>query len=211
MWNPQRVLTSQLIYEDALCEVHQTVVGSFENNVYILRDRQSGEALLIDAADEHDYLLELSGELGVNFVVETHGHHDHIQAIPAMRAAGIEVAVAPQDADMLPSYDLTLDDDIAIMVGKLEVKTIATPGHTPGSMCFSVPGTPLLFSGDTLFPGGPGNTTFEGGDFPTIIESINSRLFEVFEPGTLVLPGHGLATTIGHERPHLEEWVSRGW
>ena len=211
MWNPQKVLQCDLIYEDAACEVHQTVVGAFENNVYILRCRSTGDALLIDAADEHDYLLSLSRQLGVNFVVETHGHHDHIQAIPAFREAGIEVAVAPQDAAMLPSYDLTLDDDVAIVVGRLEMKTIATPGHTPGSMCFSVPGTPLLFSGDTLFPGGPGNTSFEGGDFGTIIGSIDERLFGAFAPETIVLPGHGTATTIGEERPHLDEWVSRGW
>jgi glyoxylase-like metal-dependent hydrolase (beta-lactamase superfamily II) len=201
----------ELIYQDSRCEVHQTVVGPFKNNVYILRCRQSGEALLIDAADEGGYLLELAGRLGVRSVVETHGHHDHIQAIPAMREAGLEVAVAPEDAAMLPSYDLTLDDDRALVVGRLELRTIATPGHTPGSMCFSVVGTKLLFSGDTLFPGGPGNTSFEHSDFSTIISSIDRRLFAVFDPETLVLPGHGAATTIGEERPHLDEWAARGW
>jgi glyoxylase-like metal-dependent hydrolase (beta-lactamase superfamily II) len=90
------------------------------------------------------------------------------------------------------------------------ITTRATPGHTPGSMCFQLEGTPLLFSGDTLFPGGPGNTSFEGGDFPTIIEAIDRRLF-TRPADTLVLPGHGNWTTIGAERPHLQEWVDRGW
>jgi glyoxylase-like metal-dependent hydrolase (beta-lactamase superfamily II) len=203
--------TSELIYEDALCEVHATVVGGFDNNVYVVRCRSTGEALLIDAADEHEYLLELAHSLGVGFVVETHGHHDHIQAVPAMREAGLEVAVAQADAAMLPSYDLIIGDDEAIQVGRLEVTTIATPGHTPGSTCFTVRGTPLLFSGDTLFPGGPGGTKFEGGDFATIIDSIEHRLFQPFAPETVVLPGHGVATTIGAERPHLDEWIERGW
>ena len=112
---------------------------------------------------------------------------------------------------MLPSYDLLLEDDTVIEVGDMRLRTIATPGHTPGSMCFSVEGTPLLFSGDTLFPGGPGNTKFEGGDFPTIIRSIEDRLFSRFGADTVVLPGHGDDTTIGTERPHLQEWVDRGW
>ena len=205
------MLTSELIYEDAAAEVHQTVVGPFENNVYIVRCRQSGEAVLIDAADEHEYLLELSKRLGVTKVLETHGHHDHIQAVPAMREAGIEVLVAPGDADMLPSYDLVLDDDRGFKVGKLELVTIATPGHTPGSMCFALSGTPLLFSGDTLFPGGPGATRFDHSSFDDIITSISTRLFEPFSGETSVLPGHGVATTIGAERPHLGEWVERGW
>jgi glyoxylase-like metal-dependent hydrolase (beta-lactamase superfamily II) len=98
-----------------------------------------------------------------------------------------------------------------IEVGQLRIETIATPGHTPGSMCFFVRGTPLLFSGDTLFPGGPGATKFPGGDFDAIITSIGERLFARFGPQTLVLPGHGADTTIGAERPHLQEWVDRGW
>jgi glyoxylase-like metal-dependent hydrolase (beta-lactamase superfamily II) len=85
-----------------------------------------------------------------------------------------------------------------------------TPGHTPGSICFRLEGTPVVFSGDTLFPGGPGNTTFPGGDFATIIRSIEDRLFSL-PADTVVLPGHGADTTIGDERPHLQEWVERGW
>ena len=199
------------IWEDATCEVHRTVVGPMDNDVYVVRCRRTGEALLVDAANEHELLLDVAQRLGVRQVVETHGHWDHIQAVPAVREAGIAVAVTPEDAGMLPSYDLLLDDDSVVEVGRLRVHTIATPGHTPGSMCFAVEGTPLLLSGDTLFPGGPGNTSFPGGDFPTIIHSIERRLFARFGPDTVVLPGHGAATTIGSEAPRLQEWVDRGW
>jgi glyoxylase-like metal-dependent hydrolase (beta-lactamase superfamily II) len=199
------------IWEDAACELHRMVVGPVENNVYVLRCRRTGEAMLVDAANEHEALLEVCQRLGVNQVVETHGHWDHIQAVPAVREAGISVSVTAADAGMLPSYDLIIEDDAVLEVGKLRVRTIATPGHTPGSICFAVEGTPLLLTGDTLFPGGPGNTKFEGGDFPTIIRSIEDRLFGRFDAQTMVLPGHGSATTIGAESPSLQEWVDRGW
>jgi glyoxylase-like metal-dependent hydrolase (beta-lactamase superfamily II) len=205
------VTAVERIWEDATCEVHRTVVGPMENNVYVVRCRRSGDALLVDAANEHDHLLEVCRTLGVRRVVETHGHWDHIQAVPAIRDAGYEVAVTQQDAGMLPSYDQLLEDDAVVEVGRLRVRTIATPGHTPGSMCFAVEGTPLLLSGDTLFPGGPGNTSFDGGDFPTIINSIERRLFARFGSDTVVLPGHGASTTIGSESPHLQEWIDRGW
>jgi len=198
-------------YEDTIAEVHKVVVGPMDNNVYVVRCRQTGDAVLVDAANEHEQLLELCKSLGVRQVVETHGHWDHIQAVPAIRDAGYAVAVTAADAGMLPSYDLILDDDSVIEIGNLRIRTIATPGHTPGSMCFAVEGTPILLSGDTLFPGGAGNTKFEGGDFPTIIESIESRLFKAFDANTIVLPGHGDRTTIGTEQPHLQEWVDRGW
>ena len=198
-------------YQDAVVEVHRVVVGPVENNVYIVRCRSTGESLLIDAANEHDRLLDLCRALDVRQVVETHGHWDHIQAVEAVRNAGIDVAVTQADAGMLPSYDQILEDRSTLEVGRLRIATIATPGHTPGSMCFAVEGTPLLFTGDTLFPGGPGNTSFENADFATIINSIERRLFAEFGPDTLVLPGHGAGTTIGTETPHLGEWVERGW
>ncbi|HUO47270.1 MAG TPA: MBL fold metallo-hydrolase [Acidimicrobiales bacterium] len=200
-----------LHYEDTLVEVHRVVVGPVDNNVHVVRCRQSGEAVLIDAANEHELLLQLCRDLGVQRVIETHGHWDHIQAVPEVRDAGYEVAVTAADAEMLPSYDLVLEDDQVLEVGRLRLRTIATPGHTPGSICFAVEGTPLLFSGDTLFPGGPGATKFPGGDFPTIITSIEDRIFRAFGDDTLVLPGHGSDTTVGTERPHLQEWVDRGW
>ena len=196
---------------DERAEIHRIVVGDYENNVFVLRCRQTGESVLIDAANEHDKLLELCRALGVRSVLETHGHLAHQPAVPAVREAGYRVAVTADDAAMLPSYDDILEDESVIQIGRLRLHTICTPGHTPGSICFSLEDSPVLFSGDTLFPGGPGATTFDGGDFAAIIESIDRRLFAWIDPGTIVMPGHGLDTTIGAERPRLDEWVARGW
>jgi glyoxylase-like metal-dependent hydrolase (beta-lactamase superfamily II) len=205
------VVATVIDYQDTAVEVHRLVVGPVDNNVYILRCRSTGQSLLIDAANEHDKLLDLCSALNVRQVVETHGHWDHIQAVPAVRDAGYEVGVTGADAAMLPSYDFVLEDDTVIEVGALRLRTILTPGHTPGSMCFRLEGSPVLFSGDTLFPGGPGATKFPGGDFSKIIRSIEDRLFAALPAETIVLPGHGTDTTIGEERPHLQEWIDRGW
>jgi glyoxylase-like metal-dependent hydrolase (beta-lactamase superfamily II) len=199
-----------LHWSDTDVEVHKVVVGPYENNVFVLRCRQTGDAVLLDAANEHDRLLELCQRLGVRTVLETHGHWDHIQAVPQLRDAGYSVHVTAGDAAMLPSYDELLEDDTVIQVGRQRLRTIATPGHTPGSICFRLEGKPVLFSGDTLFPGGPGNTKTDLGDFDTIIESIDRRLFTL-PADTLVLPGHGDDTTIAAERPQLQAWIDRGW
>jgi len=199
-----------LHYKDTQAEIHKVVVGPMDNNVFVLRCRETGDAVLLDAANEHELLLELCQTLGVREVLETHGHWDHIQAVPHIRDAGYSVHVTQQDAHMLDSYDQILEDDSVIQVGRLRLHTIHTPGHTPGSMSFQIEGLPVVFSGDTLFPGGPGGTGFEGGDFDEIIRSIDRRLFTL-APDTLVLPGHGDDTTIGNERPHLDEWADRGW
>ena len=203
-------MADTLIWEATGVEIHQVVVGPVDNNVLVLRCTETGEAVLLDAANEHERLLELCERLGVRRVLETHGHWDHIQAVPQLRDAGYSVGVTAQDAAMLPSYDEVIDDDDVVEVGRLRLHTIHTPGHTPGSMCFLLEDRPILFSGDTLFPGGPGNTSYEGGDFATIIESVDRRLFTL-PADTIVLPGHGDRTTIGNERPHLQEWVDRGW
>ena len=197
---------------DSRLEIHRLVVGPYENNVFVLRCRETGEAALIDAANEHDKLLELCERLGVRRVLETHGHWDHIQAVPAMREAGYEVAVTQKDAPRLADvgYDVSIDDAEVIEVGRLRLQAIHNPGHTPGSVSFKVEDAPILFTGDTLFPGGPGNTKFEGGDFATIIDSIDNKLL-TFPAETVILPGHGVDSTIGAERPHLQEWVDRGW
>jgi len=200
----------RLHWSGAGAEVHSLVVGPIDNNVFIVRCTRTGEAVLLDAANEHDHLLGLCRDLGVRRVLQTHGHWDHIQAVPALRDAGYDVAVAAADATRLPSYDSLLEDDSVIEVGDLRLRTMATPGHTPGSMCFLLEGTPLLLSGDTLFPGGPGRTDLPGGDFGTILASLDERLLPL-PAETMVLPGHGADTTIGTERPHLQEWADRGW
>ncbi len=203
-------ISRTLHWSDTDAEVHKVVVGPYDNNVFVVRCRHTGASVMLDAANEHELLLDLCRTLGVRTVLETHGHWDHIQAIPQVRDAGYEVGVTPEDAAMLPSYDYLLEDDTMIEVGNLRLHTITTPGHTKGSISFRLVDKPVLFTGDTLFPGGPGATGYEGGDFGTIIESIDRRLF-VLPPETLVLPGHGDDTTIGSERPHLQEWVDRGW
>ena len=201
-----------LHWADSRLEIHRVVVGPYANNVFVLRCRETGEATLIDAANEHEQLLELCQRLGVRRVLETHGHWDHIQAVPAIREAGYEVAVTAADAPMLKDvgYDVFIDDAEIIEVGRLRLTAIHNPGHTPGSVSFLVEGAPLVFTGDTLFPGGPGNTKFEGGDFATIIDSIDNKLFTL-PAHTILMPGHGVSSTIGAERPHLQEWVDRGW
>ncbi|MEZ5219011.1 MAG: MBL fold metallo-hydrolase [Ilumatobacteraceae bacterium] len=203
---------STLHWSDANLEVHKLVVGPYDNNVFVVRCRQTGDAVLIDAANEHEKLLELCTNLGVRRVLRTHGHWDHIQAVPALREAGYEVAVTQKDAPRLAEvgYDVFLDDAEVIEVGRLRLHAIHNPGHTPGSISFKVEGAPLLFTGDTPFPGGPGNTSFEGGDFQTIIHSIDTKLFP-FPEDTVILPGHGDDSSIGVERPHLQEWIDRGW
>lgn len=200
-----------LHWSDEQTEIHKVVVGPMDNNVFVLRCRATGEAVLLDAANEHERLLDLCRALDVRTVLETHGHWDHIQAVPAVRDAGYQVGITAQDAEMLDAYDFVLQPESVISVGRLRLHTIFTPGHTPGSMCFRVEGSPVLFSGDTLFPGGPGNTSFPGGDFDTIIRSIDEKLFSALGADTVVMPGHGDDTTIGAERPHLQEWVDRGW
>ena len=197
-------------FADSGITVEKLVVGPFENNVYVVRCTRSGDAVIVDAANEHDLLLEVSRATGVRRVLTTHGHWDHVQAVTALRDAGIDVGVAAADADMLPGYDFVIGDDDVISVGDLRIRAIHNPGHTPGSTSFLVEGHPLLLTGDTLFPGGPGNTQGDATAFTEILTSIDRRLFTL--PGDLlVLPGHGLDTTLATERPHLDEWAARGW
>jgi glyoxylase-like metal-dependent hydrolase (beta-lactamase superfamily II) len=190
---------STLHYEDEQAEIHKLVVGPMDNNVFVLRCKQTGEAVLVDAANEHERLLELCRGLGVRRVLETHGHWDHIQAVPALREAGYEVAITSQDAPRLAEvgYDVFLDDAEVVEVGRLRLHAIHTPGHTPGSICLHLPEHDLLLSGDTLFAGSYGRYDLPGGD-PRLLRDSLRRLAAL--PGrTRVLPGHGPQTTIGDE------------
>ena len=196
--------------EDADVRIDKLVVGPFENNVFVVRCKRTGDAVLLDAANEHELLLEVCRATGVRRVLTTHGHWDHIQAVEAVRDAGIDVGIAADDAEMLPSYDFVIPDDEVYAVGDLRLRSIHTPGHTKGSTSFLLEGKPVVFTGDTLFPGGPGNTATAGASFDQIVDSIDRRLFTL-APDVLVLPGHGLDTTVDEERPHLQEWVDRGW
>jgi glyoxylase-like metal-dependent hydrolase (beta-lactamase superfamily II) len=192
-------------YEDTGVRVDKLIVGPFENNVFVVRCTSTGEAVIIDAANEHELLFDVARHWRT-----PRTHHARalgsIQAVTAMRDAGIDVGIATADADA-PGYDFVIGDDEVIAVGDLRFRTIHNPGHTPGSTSFLLEDHPLLFTGDTLFPGGPGNTATPEGNFP-IIEAIDRRLFTL-PADLLVLPGHGLDTTVGTERPHLQEWVDR--
>jgi glyoxylase-like metal-dependent hydrolase (beta-lactamase superfamily II) len=185
-------------------------VGAYDNNVYLLSDDKSGEALLIDPADEAPRIIQELDGLRLSHILVTHWHPDHVQALEAVREkTGAQFACHPLDEPRMPlSADQRLQDGQRLSFGDYELVALHTPGHTQGSVCFLA--GERLFTGDTLFPGGPGNTSGPDASFPTIIESLESKLFSL--PDEIqVLPGHGKPTTIGQERPHLEEWIARGW
>lgn len=188
--------------------VRKIRVGDLENNVYVLEDPATHDALLIDGCFEPDRILE--GAEGANIVgiVQTHGHFDHVQALSALKEK-LGVPVYAHDGEEYPvPLDQQLRHGQKIPFGTKEAKVLHTPGHTPGGVCLLV-GRHLV-SGDTLFPGGPGNTWGDATAFDVIIASIEQELF-VLPDDTAVYPGHGDDTTIGAEKPQLQEWIDRGW
>jgi glyoxylase-like metal-dependent hydrolase (beta-lactamase superfamily II) len=193
-------------------QYHTFSVGEMENNVYLVVCPITRDALLIDASDEADRLLEEAGRRRVHMrmILLTHGHPDHWGALGPLRDTwGVPVGVHLDDADMVPlTPNFALTDGQLIEVGTVALRVLHTPGHTPGSICLL--GDGVLFSGDTLFPGGPGATKPPLGDFPAIMRSLREKLFTLPD-STAVLPGHGKPTTIGQERPSLDEWEARGW
>jgi glyoxylase-like metal-dependent hydrolase (beta-lactamase superfamily II) len=192
-------------------------VGTFENVVYVVRDPDTREGYVIDAGWEPDTIADAVKDTRVKSILITHGHHDHHEGsrdqhgqLAALKEKlGVPVGIGAGDEGMFESPpDFSISDGQEFTFGKTTMRAVHTPGHTPGSTCYVVGN--LLFSGDTLFPGGPGNTKTSTGDFPTIIASIRDRLFTLPED-TVVYPGHGKGTTIGTEKPHLDEWAARGW
>jgi glyoxylase-like metal-dependent hydrolase (beta-lactamase superfamily II) len=189
--------------------VRKVTVGPYENNAYVVACRATRKAVLIDAAAEADRLVAECQDVEVEAILTTHGHLDHVGAARevADRLAG---PFRLHEAD-LPIAEMRSDEPLTegdLAVGELVLDVRHTPGHTPGSMCIVTEG--LVFSGDTLFPGGPGATRFAYSSFDEIIASLERRLFTL-DDATLVMPGHGLDTTIGTERPSLGAWVERGW
>jgi glyoxylase-like metal-dependent hydrolase (beta-lactamase superfamily II) len=197
-------------YADDRIVIKKLSVGEMDNNVYVIVDPTTNESVLVDAADEAERILAALAGTRVTAIWETHGDWDHIRALPPVKKAlGVPVAIHGADADSLPlDADLLLNDGDELAVGNLRFRVLHTPGHTAGGVCFYTPGH--LIAGDTLFPGGPGNTKREGGDFPLIVRMISEKLFTLPDE-TRVYPGHGRDTTIGAERPQLQEWIDRGW
>lgn len=193
-----------------LIEIRTIVVGTMENNVYVLVCQETREAVLVDAAGEAERILAAIAAVRVRYILQTHGHSDHVQALIALKdALRVPVGIHRDDAAMLPiPPDFLLSDGDRIAFGNRELLVLHTPGHTPGSVCFPI--GDQLISGDTLFPGGPGATASPLGNFPQIIESIRAKLFTLPDD-TVVLPGHGRSTTIGAEEPYLDDWIARGW
>jgi glyoxylase-like metal-dependent hydrolase (beta-lactamase superfamily II) len=192
-------------------EIRKLSVGEMDNNVYLLRDVAADRALLIDAADDPERILAEVGGTALDAIVTTHGHWDHHRALVAVaEATGATVIHHPDDEDQTPRRaDRPAEDGMTVRFGEASARLVHTPGHTPGSTCV-VLGDRHLFSGDTLFPGGPGNTFGSDEAFRTIMGSLRERLFTL-DDETHVYPGHGDDTTIGAERPHLDEWEARGW
>nr|WP_246422141.1 MBL fold metallo-hydrolase [Nocardiopsis mwathae] len=186
-----------------------------DNNAYLLRCRRTGDAVLIDAANEADRLLELVGDGGLQRVVTTHRHHDHWQALAeVVGTTGARTVAHPADAGELPvSVDEPVEHGQRIPVGECALEVIHLRGHTPGSIALRYDdphGCTHLFTGDSLFPGGVGKT-WAPEDFRSLIDDVDERVFAVLPDDTWVYPGHGKDTTLGAERPHLGEWRDRGW
>ncbi|MGW0832554.1 MBL fold metallo-hydrolase [Streptomyces prunicolor] len=186
-----------------------------DNNVWIIGD--DTEAVVIDAAHDADAIAEAVGDRRLVAVICTHAHNDHIDAAPELAdRTGATIWLHPDDLplwkqthpDRTPGGELA-DGQIMVVAG-VELTVLHTPGHAPGAVCLYAPALSALFSGDTLFAGGPGATGRSYSHFPTIVDSIRDRLLGL--PGdTVVYTGHGDTTTVGAEAPHLQEWIDRGF
>lgn len=192
--------------------VSKTSVGDLDNNVYLLTDVATNRALLIDAAADAERLADLIDDVDVEVILTTHGHRDHWQALaPIAAATGATTLLHPADTELVAvPVDADADDGAEVTFGGASVRLVHTPGHTPGGVC-ALLGDQVLFSGDTLFPGGPGGTHGDDEAFATIMTSLRDLLFAELGDDVVVHPGHGDSTTIGAQRPHLDEWADRGW
>jgi glyoxylase-like metal-dependent hydrolase (beta-lactamase superfamily II) len=193
-------------------------VGPMDNNAYLVTCSQTGETLLIDAANDPEILLELIERFApkLSLIVTSHQHFDHVQALEQVaKSTGAPTAAHQLDAEALPvTPDRILAHGDTVTIGELSFDVIHLTGHTPGSVALALvgadPDATHLFTGDCLFPGGVGKTWQEG-DFEKLLADVTSRVFDVYGDSTVVYPGHGDDTTLGAERPHLGEWKERGW
>jgi glyoxylase-like metal-dependent hydrolase (beta-lactamase superfamily II) len=196
--------------------ISKLAVSEMANNAYLLRDTATGESLLIDAAAEPAALLALIGNAPLRTVVTTHGHWDHHRALTDVVAAtGATTVAHAADAPDLPvSVERKVEHGDTVTVGEQTLEVIHLRGHTPGSIAlvWRGPGDAgvHVFTGDSLFPGGPGRTT-NPTDFTSLMDDLEERIFGRLDDDTWFYPGHGKDSTLGAERPHIPEWRSRGW
>ncbi|MCZ2805107.1 MBL fold metallo-hydrolase [Modestobacter sp. VKM Ac-2983] len=197
--------------------IRKLAVSEMANNVYLLTSTGTGESLLVDAAAEPAALLELIGDADVRTVVTTHGHWDHHRALPeVVRVTGAETVAHPADAADLPvPVTRPVQHGDTVSVGDQTLEVVHLRGHTPGSIALVWRGPEgagtHVFTGDSLFPGGVGNTQSDSARFTSLVDDVESRLFGELPDDSWVYPGHGSDTTIGAERPNLPEWRARGW
>ncbi|GAA0804023.1 hydrolase [Spirilliplanes yamanashiensis] len=190
-------------------------VGRMDNNAYLLTCRTTGEQLLIDAAADARRLLDLIGPAGLTTVVTTHRHRDHHGALSqVVTATGARSLAHADDAPEIPVVTSTLRDGDTVGVGDCALEVIHLVGHTPGSIALlyrDPAGAPHLFTGDSLFPGGVGNSFGDPAAFASMFRDVTTKLFDRLPDDTWFYPGHGKDSTLGTERPHLGEWRDRGW
>lgn len=188
-------------------------VGPMDNNAYLLRCRRTGEGLLVDAANEAPRLVQLVGA-ALATVVTTHRHADHWQALAqVVEATGARPVAHVDDAGELPVTAETVVDGATVTVGACGLEVIHLVGHTPGSIALlyrEPAGVPHLFTGDSLFPGGPGRTT-NPTDFGSLMDDLEEKVFGRLPDETWFYPGHGRDSTLGRERPAIGQWRARGW
>jgi glyoxylase-like metal-dependent hydrolase (beta-lactamase superfamily II) len=196
--------------------ITKLAVSDMSNNVYLLRCRHTGEQVLVDAAADAAAILSVVGDGGLARVVTTHRHWDHHRALPEVVAAtGAQTVAGAQDADELPvAVDRRVEDGDRVPVGRSELEVIHLVGHTPGSIALlydDPAGPPHLLTGDSLFPGGVGNTFGDATAFRSLLHDVETKVFDRLPDETWFYPGHGDDSTLGAERPHLAEWRERGW
>lgn len=198
--------------------IRKVAVSEMSNNAYLLTCRATGEQLLVDAADDARRLTALvrEGSGSLEHLVTTHQHWDHVRALGEMvEAFHPRTCAGADDADALPVRpDVRLEHGDVVTVGRCRLDVVHLRGHTPGSVALAYAdpdGHTHLFTGDSLFPGGVGNTKNPGQSFESLIADVSDRVFDVFDDETWVYPGHGGDTTLGAERPHLAQWRDRGW
>lgn len=191
------------------------------NNAYLLRCDETGDQVLIDAAAEPETLRELVGDGGLTTIVTTHQHWDHHRALKELaEATGAEIVAGAPDADAITeqtgvAVDRRLAHGDTVAVGSCTLRVIALAGHTPGSIALVLDDEhtehPHLWTGDSLFPGGVGNTFGDDAAFQQLIDDVDTRVFGELPDSTYFYPGHGNDSTLGEERPHVEQWRARGW